>query len=337
MAFPARKAARSQAPDDADWRRVRDLVVTSEGDPLAPFALRPEKQYVFSPDGEAAISYRVKLGVAMVSGDPVGAPQSWQAAVDTFVIAARARRLRVAVLGSGERAREMWAGYGLAAVPIGRDVVLGREQFEITGRKYRNLRQAIQRSHNAGVRVDFSREGDLPAADVAQLRGMLAREGKTDSRGFSMILGRLFNGLEPDAVIALARDRSGTIVAAQRYLWAGKQDLSLDLPIRSRHSPNGTDERLVAEVVAWGRENGVERVSLAFAPFPDLFVNRKNLGLLGNVAYAAVHLLDPLIKVEALYRYLRKFHAFDQERYVMLRWRNTVRVALAALLLEFSS
>jgi lysylphosphatidylglycerol synthetase-like protein (DUF2156 family) len=152
-----------------------------------------------------------------------------------------------------------------------------------------------------------------------------------------MILGRLFNGLEPNAVIAIARGEDGEIVAAQRYLWAGKQDLSLDLPIRTHQSPNGTDERLVAETVAWGREHGVERVSLAFAPFPDLFVNRKNLGSLGKVAYAAVHLLDPLIKVEALYRYLRKFHAFDQERYVMLRWRNTLRVALAALLLEFST
>lgn len=337
MPFTSRKAGAPEPPNDADWRLVRDLVATSEGDPLAPFSLRPEKQYVFSPDGESAISYRVKLGVAMVSGDPVGAPQSWQAAVDTFVISARARKLRVAVLGAGERAHEMWAGYGLSSVPIGRDVVLGREQFEISGRKYRNLRQAIQRSRNAGVTVDFSREGDLPAADVQELRRMLAGEGKTDSRGFSMILGRLFNGLEPDAVIAVARDRDGGIVAAQRYLWAGKQDLSLDLPIRSRRSPNGTDERLVAEVVTWGRENGVERVSLAFAPFPDLFVNRKNLGALGKLAYAAVHLLDPLIKVEALYRYLRKFHAFDQERYVMLRWRNVVRVALAALLLEFSS
>jgi lysylphosphatidylglycerol synthetase-like protein (DUF2156 family) len=49
-----------------------------------------------------------------------------------------------------------------------------------------------------------------------------------------------------------------------------------------------------------------------------------------------VHLLDPLISVERLYRYLRKFHAFDQQRYVMLRWRQVVRVAIVLLLLEFS-
>jgi lysylphosphatidylglycerol synthetase-like protein (DUF2156 family) len=95
------------------------------------------------------------------------------------------------------------------------------------------------------------------------------------------------------------------------------------------------DERLIAEVVEWGAAQGIDRVSLAFAPFPDLFANRSHLGPLGKVGYGLVHLLDPLISVERLYRYLRKFHAFDQERYVMLRWRQVPRVLLALLLLEF--
>jgi lysylphosphatidylglycerol synthetase-like protein (DUF2156 family) len=76
-------------------------------------------------------------------------------------------------------------------------------------------------------------------------------------------------------------------------------------------------------------------VSLAFAPFPDLFETRAALGIVGTLLYGITHLLDPLIRVERLYRYLRKFHAFDQQRYVMLRWRQVVVVAIALLLLEF--
>jgi len=76
-------------------------------------------------------------------------------------------------------------------------------------------------------------------------------------------------------------------------------------------------------------------VSLAFAPFPDLFANRDHLGVTGRIGYALVRLLDPFIRVEALYRYLREFHAFDQQRYVMLRWRALVPTLLALLLLEF--
>jgi lysylphosphatidylglycerol synthetase-like protein (DUF2156 family) len=315
---------------------VRHLVAVSEGDPLAPFALRPEKSYVFAPGGEAAVGYRIRMRTAVASGDPVGAVDAWPAAIEAFVLNARVQRLRVAVLGAGERARPMWAQYRLRGIPVGRDVVVRSADFTLQGRRFRNVRQAIQRSHNAGVKVDLHREGELAAGDVAELREVMRRSHREDSRGFSMILGRLFSGDAPDAVIAIARDTDGVAVAAHRYLWAGRGDLSLDLPIRSSSAPNGVDERLIAEVVAWGELHGVERVSLAFAPFPDLFVNRSHLGLPGKIAYAAVHLLDPLISVERLYRYLRKFHAFDQQRFVMLRPRQIVIVALALLLLEFS-
>ena len=324
------------APVDDEVRRARDLVAISVGDPLAPFALRPEKAYVFAPDGAAAVGYCVRLGTAVASGDPIGAVSAWRAAVQEFVRSAKERGLRIAVLGAGERARPLWAEHGLSGVAIGRDVVVRRSDFVLTGRRFRNLRQAVKRSQNAGVTVEFVREGDLDAAGVDELRGLLRKSRRVDTRGFSMILGRLFDGRSPDAVLAVARDANGTAVAVHRYLWAGRHDLSLDLPIRSPQASNGVDERIVAEVVQWGKQHGVERVSLAFAPFPDLFVNRHHLGMLGRVAYAAVHLLDPLISVERLYRYLRKFHAFDQERYVMLRWRQVVIVALALLLLEFS-
>jgi lysylphosphatidylglycerol synthetase-like protein (DUF2156 family) len=266
----------------------------------------------------------------------VGSVESWADAIDAFVASARSRRLRIAVLGAGERAKPVWSTYGLHGVAIGRDVVVRRSEFVLSGRRFRNLRQAIKRSYNAGVTVDFRREGELTPADVEELRGLIRGSRRVDTRGFSMILGRLFDGRTPDAVLAIARDRQGAAVAVHRYLWAGKKDLSLDLPMRTDRAPNGVDERIIAEVVEWAGQQGVERVSLAFAPFPDLFVNRNRLGSLAKVAYAAVHLLDPLISVERLYRYLRKFHAFDQERYVMLRWRHIPVVAVAALLLEFS-
>jgi lysylphosphatidylglycerol synthetase-like protein (DUF2156 family) len=186
------------------------------------------------------------------------------------------------------------------------------------------------------VTVELHREGDLRPEQVLELRGLLkGARIRENTRGFSMILGRMFDGSEPDAIVAVARTEDGALVGAHRYLWAGKQDLSLDLPMRARNAPNGVDERLIAEVVDWGAGLGVERVSLAFAPFPDLFANRGHLGVLGKVGYGLAHLLDPLISVERLYRYLRKFHAFDQERYVLLRWRNLLRVLVALLLLEF--
>jgi lysylphosphatidylglycerol synthetase-like protein (DUF2156 family) len=322
------------ARDETDARRVRHLVSVSEGDPLAPFALRPEKRFSFSPGGDAAVGYRVRMGLAVASGDPVGHVEHWAAAIEAFVHDAKRQRLRIAVIGAGERARPLWEQHRLRGIPIGRDVVVRRSDFTLEGRQYRNLRQAIQRSHNAGVKVEFSREADLLPEVVAELRAIMKRSHRSDTRGFSMILGRLFDGSEPDALVGVARDRQGNAVAAHRYLRAGPADLSLDLPIRAPEAPNGVDERLIAEAVSWSADQGIDRVSLAFAPFPDLFFDPRRRQLT-RLAYGAVHLLDPLISVERLYRYLRKFHAFDQQRYVMLRLRQVIRVAIVLLLLEF--
>lgn len=335
MARPLPRPPGADGSGAEQLARVRHLVAVSEADPLAPFALRPDKSYAFAADGSAAVGYKVKVGLAVASGDPVGAAEGWAGAIEAFVAMAQARKLPIAVLGAGERTRPIWAEHGLGQLAIGRDVVLHRSEFSLQGRRFRNLRQAIQRSRNAGVDVEIHREGDLRPELVLELRGLMKRSRRDEPRGFSMILGGLFQGREPDAVLAVARDRGGAVVGAHRYLWAGKCDLSLDFPIRAHGAPNGVDERLIAEVVDWGSAQGVERVSLAFAPFPDLFANRAHLGALGKLGYGLVHLLDPLISVERLYRYLRKFHAFDQERYVMLRWRQVPRVLVALLLLEF--
>ena len=312
---------------------VRELVALSVDDPLAPFALRPDKQHILSDDGRAAVGFRKRCGLIVVGGDPVGDPLSWASAVDNLAAYADTHGHGLAVLGAGERAAELWREKGLSGLAIGRDVVLRPTDFALVGRRFRNLRQAVSRSHNLGVRVETYAEADVPASVRLELRGLLKASGKDNARGFSMTLGRPFAGDQPDSLILVARDADGRMVACQRYLRAGQKDLSLDVPVRALDAPNGVDERLIAEAVEWAAANGFLRVSLAFAPFPELFAGPR--GAFGAVGYRLVHVLDPLIKVEPLYRYLRKFHAFDQQRHVMLRWRQLPRTALALLLLEF--
>lgn len=324
-----------RGPPGRDDAAVRALVESSSDDPLAPYVLRAGKRHVFSPDGRAAVAFRVQFGTAVVGGDPVGDRLSWPSAIDEFIREADELGCRVAVLAAGEEARDLWVAHGLAAVPIGRDVVVHPDDFTLRGRGFRNLRQAVQRTRNRGVTTRQWLERDVPADSRAQIEQLLRAAGRDHDRGFSMILGRPFAGDQPESLIVAAFDSSGDLVGAQRYLRAGSKDLSLDVPVRAHHSPNGVDERLIADAVRWAGEHGIARVSLAFAPFPDLFDNR-SASVRTWVLAQVVHVIDPMIKVERLYRYLRKFHAFDQERFVMLRWRQVVPVALALFVLEFS-
>lgn len=329
-----------RAPDPAsahDRRHVWLLVDRSAGDTLAPFALRTDKSYVFTEDRAAAVAYRVRFGTAIASGDPVGDPAAREAAIAAFLRHADASGWRAAVLGAGEVSVNLWRREGLRALPIGRDVAVTVDSWSLDGRQFRNLRQAVQRTRNAGVTTDIVPERGLPADLRDELVAVMRAAGKEQARGFAMILDHVLDGTHPGTFIAYARDANGRVVAFQRYATAdGGRDLSLDVPWRVPGAPNGVDERLIADMVDWASARRAQSVSVAFAPFPEIFA-ATHRSVLGAVAYRGVHLFDRFIKLESLYRFVRKFHAFGQQRFIALRPTQVLWVAAAALALEFGA
>ncbi len=316
--------------------RVVELLASSSGDALAPFVLRTDKAMVFSPGGGAVLGYRVRFGIAVAGGDPVGLPEQAPAAIAEFVRVAEANGWRPAVLGAGPASAKLWRGHGLRGVPIGRDVVIDVGSFTLQGRRFRNLRQAVHRASNAGMTVQVAAEQDLPTADRAELTALVLASTKNTGRGFAMILDGLLDGSQPHTVLTIGRGPDGKVVAFQRYgVAGGGTDLALDVPWR-RHGTGigGMDERMVAETVGWAARHGGQRVSLAFAAFPELFDDHH--GLRRRLAYRLVRSLDGLIRLESLFRFLRKFSAFGPPRSVLFRPLALVPVLAALLTLEFS-
>lgn len=312
------------------------LLDASAGDALAPFALRADKALVFAPSGGAAVGFRVRCGIAVASGDPIGAEGERWSAVAAFLDTAARNGWRPAVLGAGPAASAEWRAAGLRGLAFGNDVVIDVSGFTMSGREFRNVRQAVHRATNAGMTTEVIAESDIDDELRAELEGLVAADKKSTARGFSMMLGGLLDGTHRHTLLVIGRDRDGRVVAFQRYGIAGRgTDLALDVPWRRPDAQiNGMDERLVAAVVEWGRTHGVRRVSLAFAPFPGLFADHR--GPLRSAGYAMARAMDGFIRLESLYRFLRKFHAFGPTRSILFRPLALVPVLLAVLLLEFS-
>jgi lysylphosphatidylglycerol synthetase-like protein (DUF2156 family) len=329
-------------PNPADLPRIWALVNATTGDPLAPFAMQPLKCYHFSADGTAAIAYRTRVGYAVVSGDPIGDENRFGELIADFASMCHTRGWRIVVLGCSQRRLDLWAdatvlGQSMRAVPIGRDVVIDVPTFDMVGRKYRNLRQAVQRTENFGVTTEVVSEQGLDDDLLAELMDVLlsSPKGARTERGFSMCLDGALEGRYPGVLLIVARDQHGRVQGFHRYATAGQgSEVSLDVPWRRRGAPNGIDERLSVDMIVWAREHGAERLSLAFAAFPEIF-NDKNRGKIAGLIYTATHLGDALIALESLYRYLRKFHALGDRRYVMLSLTQTLPLLFVLLSLEF--
>ena len=329
-------------PNPADLPRIFALVNATTGDPLAPFAMHSSKCYHFDADGSAAIAYRTRLGFAVVSGDPIGDEARFAALVADFAAMCHTRGWRIVVLGCSERRLDLWSnaallGRKLTAVPIGRDVVIDVASFDMVGRKYRNLRQAVQRTRNYGITTEVVDEQGLNDVLLAELTEVIlaSPSGARTERGFSMALDGTLEGRYPGVVLIIARDSAGRVQGFHRYATAGGgTEVSLDVPWRRRGAPNGIDERLSVDMIAVAREQGAQRLSLAFAAFPEIFTD-KHRNLPRSLVFTAVHLGDPLIALESLYRYLRKFNALGDRRYVMATLTQVIPLLVVLLSLEF--
>jgi lysylphosphatidylglycerol synthetase-like protein (DUF2156 family) len=328
-------------PQPEQLAQVWALVDATSEDPLAPFAMHSSKSYHFNTEKSAAIAYRTRLGFAVVSGDPIGDATQFEGLVADFVRMCRSRGWQIIVLAGGERHVRLWrrevVGQPMLAVPVGRDVVVDVRQFTLTGRRFRNLRQAVQRTRNCGVTTQIVDERELDGALTAELTEVLyaAHRAARTERGFCMNLDGALQGRYPGIKLAIARDRRGRVVAFHRYTTADAgSEVSLDAPFRRPDAPNGVDERLSVDMITDAQNNGALRLSLAFAAFPEIF-DATHPTPLQRVAYRLTHLLDPLIRLESLYRYLRKFHALAERRYVVLCAHHVPAALLVLLSLEF--
>jgi lysylphosphatidylglycerol synthetase-like protein (DUF2156 family) len=325
------------AGSEKERAEVSRLVDADGSDTLAPFLLRGDKSYVFSPDRRAVIGYRVLFGVAAAGGDPAGDPRSYADAVAEFAALARRSGWRMAVLAARADLMDLWAPYGMHSVGIGDEVLLAPGEFGLGGRSMRNVRQAVRRTYNAGVTTEVVQEGALSEADRAELRTLATDAmGGAEERGFSMNMDGLLTGRHTFPVVVVARDADGAAAGFQRYLpSASGRRLSLDAMRRAPGSPNGLNERMIADIMEYAAERRIDEVSLNFAAFRELF-ETEDRGALEQGSYHLIHLLDRFIKVESLYLFNRKFKPRYVPRSVMFpSWASILPIALALLTLEF--
>lgn len=325
-----------------DLPRAWTLIKATRNDPLAPFTLQSGKSFHFNAAGSAALSYRARMGFAVVGGDPIGDQAQFPELVADFADMCRTYGWRIAVVGCSQRRLGLWSdpaviGRSLRVVPIGRDVVVDVTGFDMMGRRFRNLRQAVQRTHNAGITTEIVGERGLDAKRLAELAHIVraSPSGAHADRGFYMNLDGVLEGRFPGMQLIIARDATGQVQGFHRYATAGGgSDITLDVPWRRRGAPNGIDERLSVDMIIACKAVGGQRVSLSFAAFAEIF-DGADRGWRYRVFYRLIHVLDPLIALESLYRYVRKFHALDVRRYALIPMARLVPLVFVLLTLEF--
>ena len=214
--------------------RARDIVRRHGAGTLDYFALRSDKKRFFHRD--SVVAYAIYGGVCLVSPDPIGPPtdraQTWAA----FRRFADSRGWVLAIMGASEEWLPLYRATGMHDIYIGDEAIVDVQHFSLSGGHMKGLRQAANRIAKYGYTATFHDPSTL-APDVARsLAGLMSqsRRGETE-RGFSMMLGRIFDPRDEGLVLCAVWAPDGSPAAMCQFVpSSGIGGYSLDLMRRDR-------------------------------------------------------------------------------------------------------
>ena len=332
-------SAPTVSASEADRTRIRALLDRhGHVDSLGYFATRCDKSYVFSASGKAAVAYRVKAGVCLASGDPIGDVEAWPGAIEAWAQLTQQRAWIPAVLAASETGAEAYHRAGFDALELGDEAVVEVADFTLDGRAMRSVRQAVNRARRAGYGVRIERVQDMDPAwreKAEQLSQRWRRGGR--ERGFSMALSRFAAEMDPDCLIVQAFNCVGDLVAVLQLVPWGDDGLSLDLVRRHPELENGVMELMIAELLAAAPGRRIGRISLNFAVFRSSLARGERIGA-GPFLRAWVWLLllaSRWWQIASLYRANAKFRPAWEPRFICFQLaRDLGPIIGAALAIE---
>lgn len=283
-------------------------------DALAYLATRRDKSSLFSPDGRAAVTYRVLYGVSLASGDPIGEPDSWASAVAEWLAEARRYGWLPAAIGASERGARAYMAAGLDALYLGDEAVLDPSTFRLGSAAMTPLRRSVKRTQREGVSVRIRTQREIPAEELDELIATAESWLAAPERGFSMALNRLGDPADPDLTYVTAHldDR---LVGLLSFVPWGASGLSLDVMRHAPDAPNGTTERMVCELL--GDDRARRRVSLNFCVFRRSFAEADALGAatMARMGNAVLGWFDRKWQLERLYRATERYQPHWEPRF----------------------
>ncbi|WP_174555165.1 bifunctional lysylphosphatidylglycerol synthetase/lysine--tRNA ligase LysX [Actinomadura hibisca] len=328
---PGRQDAVLSEREELDARRL--LAEYGDQDSLGYFALRRDKDVITAPNGKAAIAYRVEGSVSLASGDPLGDPESWDQAIETWLAECRAHAWIPGAVSVSERAAHSYRRHGFDAIELGDEAIIDLTDFNLDGREMRQVRQAVRRVERAGYTVRIRRHSQIPDWEMAKLiRSADAWRGEETERGFSMALGRLGDPTDGRCVMVEAFDSAGELRGLLSFVPWGRSGLSLDLMRRDRAAENGLNEYMVAKLAEKAATVGAQQLSLNFAMLRSAFERGSQIGA-GPVArlyYRFLSFASKFWQLESLYLANAKYLPDWRPRFICYQQnRDLVRLGLA--------
>ncbi|NCY17221.1 MAG: DUF2156 domain-containing protein, partial [Actinobacteria bacterium] len=294
----------------SSWHEASVILREHGADSLDHFALRDDKLFFFSSDDRAFIAYTYLGRHALVSGDPIGAPDSCVRVIDEFLDMCAERAWGVAFLAVRESDRQLYLDRGLHTLYLGDEAIVRCRGFSLEGRRWKSIRQSSGRVART-YRFVWMAETDAGPELIGQLNEISRRwRGKAPERGFTMTLSQDIEGTNPDFRLCIAMDEDDRPGGFLRVVPIHGDDpgYTLDVMRRDPETPNGMTEFLLTRTMMKLDELGLDRLSMNFAAWGRFFEDDVEYSIPQRIVKLVLDALSPFYQIRSLKEFNQRFH-----------------------------
>ncbi len=279
----------------------------------------------FDRAGGTALGYRLAGQVALVLGDPVGPPGRRLAALAEFDAFCFANGWIPCLFSAGEATAADARTLGWQSVEIAENSIVPLAGLEFTGKRWNDIRTALNRAERERVRFVETRWADAAPGVTDQLR--MISGGWVEDRPLPEMrftLGTLAEADDPEVRLALAVDAAGTVHGFTSWLPVHRDGevigWTLDLMRRREGGfPLVTDFLIGGSALAF-RDEGREFLCLSAAPLaraPERLSGSSDRRVMQRILDFLGGALEPYYGFRSLFRFKRKFHPVHQAQYLV--------------------
>ena len=274
----------------------------------------------------------------MISPDPIGPTNEREQVWGAFRRFADSHGWVTAVMGAGEEWLSVYRDSGMHNIYLGDEAVVRIPSFTLAGGGMKGLRQAHNRITKYGYTASFHDPAHLDPALSAELAALMAlsRQGEHE-RGFSMMLGRVFDPRDTGLLLTVVRSPDGAAAAMCQFVPAsGIRGFSLDLMRRDPGDhPNGLLDFALCSTIDHLKSRGFEGLSLNFATMRSTLSGDKGDGTVQRAERWFLKRLSNFAQIESLWRFNAKYEPEWLPRYVVFDTaEHLVPVVMAILRAE---
>ena len=259
-------------PEARNAVRARELVHRGSSD-LGWLTTWEGNSYWFDMRGRVAVAYRVIGSVALTTADPIGCPTHDTPA--EFAAYCRERGWTPAFYSVTEDTRKACDALGWSSVQVAEETVLSLPDLRFTGKKWQDVRTALNKAAKAGISAEWIMYAQAPLAITDQVRAIseewVADKGLPEM-GFT--LGGLDELADPEVRCLIAVDADRTVHGITSWLPVYRDGMAvgwtLDFMRRREGGFRGVMEFLIASAVQRFQAENAVFLSLSGAPLARL-------------------------------------------------------------------